>query len=201
MEADTARRLLAAFEGHDLECFVTMLLTTGVRPGEVLGLRWSDVDFAAGTMKIQTGRSGGLKRESAWRVLVLPEVFVRQLSELPRWSVLVFPARDGGHRDETTTLHQFQRRLKEVGLPHMTLYALRHGYATLELTNGASLREIMEQLGHTQISTTANIYTHVAPASRRKAAERMNRLFGTQKMVGVRLGVRKRRTSPRVNGF
>ena len=76
-------------------------------------------------------------------------------------------------------LHQFQRRLKEKALPQMKLYDLRHGYATLELTNGASLREIMEQLGHTQISTTANIYTHVAPELRRKTAERMDKLFGT----------------------
>src|SRR3712207_3238023 len=49
MERETARSILAAFEGHHLEAFVTMLLTTGIRPGEALGLRWSDVDLAAGT--------------------------------------------------------------------------------------------------------------------------------------------------------
>jgi integrase len=186
MEEETARQILAAFEGHDLECFVTMLLTTGVRPGEALGLRWSDVDIQgddvngwSGTVAIQTGRSGGLKTEGSRRTLDIPEVLIRQLCELPRRSVLVFPDCHGDHRDGTTILHQFQRRLKECGLPKMTLYALRHGHATLQLTEGASLREIMEQLGHTQISTTANIYTHVAKRLKSKSAERMDRLFGT----------------------
>jgi integrase len=107
MERETARAILAAFESDHLEAFVTMLLTTGIRPGEALGLRWSDVDLTNGTMKIQTGRSGGLKRESAWRELVLPDVVINQLRAMERWSVLVFPDRDGGHRDETTVLHQF----------------------------------------------------------------------------------------------
>jgi integrase len=64
-------------------------------------------------------------------------------------------------------------------MPKMKLYDLRHGYATLQLTQGASLREIMEQLGHTQISTTADIYAHVAQELKWESAERMNRLFGT----------------------
>jgi integrase len=179
MEAETARAILAAFEGHELEALVTLLLATGVRPGEALGLRWSDIDFNTGVMRIQTARSGQLKRESARRTLVMPEVVIWQLHDRPRFSVLVFPTRTGGLRDGTTTLHQFQKRLAEKGLPKMTLHELRHGHATLQLTEGASLREIMEQLGHTQISTTANLYAHVAPELRRKAAERMNKLFGT----------------------
>lgn len=178
MEASTARLILAAFEGHHLETLVTLLLATGMRPGEALGLRWSDVKIEAGYVEVKTARSGRLKRKTARRTLVLPNVVVSQLSATPKTSVLVFPTRTGGLKDGTTTLHQFQERLKECGLPKMRLYDLRHGYATLQLTSGASLREIMEQLGHTQISTTANIYTHVAPELMRKSAERMNRLFG-----------------------
>jgi integrase len=96
----------------------------------------------------------------------------------PAQARLIFPAPDGDHQDGTTVLHRFQRRLREVGLPRMTLYLLRHGHATLQLTQGAGLREIRAQLGYTQVSTTANIYTHIAPELRRKAAERIDRVFG-----------------------
>lgn len=178
MSGERARQILAAFEGHHLKGLVTLLLATGMRPGEALGLRWSDVDLTAGLVKVQTARSGQLKRESSWRVLVLPEIARRVLAELPHTDALVFPAPARGHRDGTTVLHQFQRRLREVGLSKMTLYELRHGHATLQLTHGASLREIMEQLGHTQIATTANVYTHIAPELRRKAAARIDRVFG-----------------------
>lgn len=178
MSGERAREILAAFEGHQLEGLVTVLLATGMRPGEALGLCWADVDLDAGLLKVQTARSGQLKRESSWRMLVLPDVARRVLADRPRTDALVFPASAGGHQDGTTVLHQFQRRLKEAGLPKMTLYELRHGHATLQLTQGAGLREIMEQLGHTQISTTANIYTHIAPELRRKAAERIDRVFG-----------------------
>lgn len=180
-----AKTTLAAFEGHHQETLVTLLLLTGMRPGEALGLTWHSVDFDEGVIRVQTARSGQLKRESAWRVLVLPEVVARQLKALPRHGELVFPTRTGKMQDGTTVLHQFQHRLADAGLPKMTLYALRHGHATLQLTGGATLREIMEQLGHTQISTTANIYTHVSAEVKRKSADRMNEMFGS---YGLELG-------------
>lgn len=178
MSGERAREILAAFEGHQLEGLVTLLLSTGMRPGEARGLRWADMDLEARLVRAQTGRSGRLKRESNWRVLVLPDVARRVLAELPRTGTLVFPASDGGHRDGATVLHQFQRRLREVGLPRMTLSDLRHGRGTLQRSQGTGLREIMEQLGHTQISTTANIYTHIAPELQPKAAEHIERVFG-----------------------
>ncbi len=67
----------------------------------------------------------------------------------------------------------FQRKLVRAGLPRMRFHDLRHGAASLLLAQGVHARVVMEQLGHSQIGTTMNIYAHVAPELQREAARRL----------------------------
>ena len=74
--------------------------------------------------------------------------------------------------------HRFQKRLAARGLPHMTWHHLRHGAASLLPAQGASMRVVMEQLGHSQIALTMNTYAHITPALLRDAAGKLDRALG-----------------------
>jgi integrase len=197
---EQAHAILDALRGHSLEVLVTTAITTGMRQGELLGLRWANVDLEKQIMSVrnQVKRTKDeyaftrLKTKESRRVLLLPPSLVtllrehrgRQLEERlrlgPNWTDLdlVFPSSLGTPMNGTNVTHRFQRRLAEVGLPQMTFHDLRHGAATLMLSQGATLTEIKELLGHSQIAITADIYAHIAPELKRAMAERMERLIG-----------------------
>jgi integrase len=138
--------------------------------------------------------SGGLTTPRSRRTLALPTFIVtalhahrirqneRRLRAGAVWPDfgLVFPSDDGTPWDGTNVTHAFARRVREAGLPPMRFHDLRYGAALLMLAQGITLREIMEQLGHSQISLTANLYTHVAPHMKRRVAAGMDALFATR---------------------
>lgn len=201
MSRNQANAILAAFAGHRLEGVVTVALGLGLRRGEVLGLRWSDIDLEARTVTVQGQWQrvvGGwqfvpLKTARSRRMLSLPVFIVaalkqqrvrqleRQLEAGGSWTDhdLVFPAATGGPWDGTNVDHLFRQRLIAQGLPLIRFHDLRHGAATLQLAAGSTMREIMEMLGHSQISLTANTYTHIGEEMKRAAADRMDAVFGT----------------------
>jgi len=74
--------------------------------------------------------------------------------------------------------HIFTKRVKRADLPPISFHGLWHSAATLMLAQGLTIGEIQKILGHSQISLTANLYTHVAPAMMRGAADSMDRIFG-----------------------
>jgi integrase len=172
----------------------------GLRRGEVLGLRWEDVDLNAGTLRI-TGAlqrlNGQLERtatktKSSKRALSLPAVLVRTLQthrdrqDLERqgaeWKEhgLVFSTVVGTPIDPRNLNRQFRSILKKAGLPTTTrFHDLRHSAATFMLLIGVPLKVISKILGHTQIATTADVYAHILPELERDAADRMDELFGS----------------------
>jgi integrase len=193
-----ARVLLEAARGDRLEALFTVALAVGLRQGEALGLRWPDVDLDAGTLTIQRSlqRVGGEwlflepKTARSRRTLPLPGPVVaalrehraRQLQERlrigpawegERWGDLVFTDEAGGPLSGFHVRRRFYALLAVAGLPPMRYHDLRHGAASLMAAQGVPIRTAMEILGHSQISTTANIYAHVAPELTREAADRM----------------------------
>ncbi len=195
-----ARALLDAFKGHEYEALITVALATGMRQGELLGLSWEDVDLDAGTLTVrrQLQRIGGqdklveLKTRRSRRTLALPSVAVEALrAQRARqnetrlalgtdWqgSGRVFTTATGGFLNGSSVTHRYQARLKDAGLPVRSFHHLRHGAASLLLAKGASMRVVMEQLGHSQITLTMNTYAHIAPELLRDAADKLNAALG-----------------------
>ncbi len=195
-----AKALLDAFTGHDYEALVTLTLATGLRQGEVLGLAWDDIDFEARTLTVrrQVQRVDGayrltaLKTSRSRRTLALPPLAVEALRQQrvrqaearlragPAWieTGRIFTTVRGDYLNGSTVTHRFQQRLAEVGLDARKFHHLRHGAASLLLAQGASMRVVMEQLGHSLIALTMNTYAHIAPQLLRDAADKLEAALG-----------------------
>jgi integrase len=94
-------------------------------------------------------------------------------------AALVFMTALGTPLHGSTATHRFQHRLRERGLPPRRFRAQRHGAASLVLAKGASMRTVIEQLGHSQISLRMNTYAHIAPELQRENARRMDEALGS----------------------
>jgi integrase len=181
MMPDEAQAVLAAFAEQPLGPFVSFMLNTGARPSEALGLTWSRVDLTRRTVLIDRSLPIGgqdllpTKTPRSKRTLPLWSSTVAALEKLPRGigESPVFAGLDGRFLDERNVLKAFQRQLTRAGLPTLTLYALRHGAATLRLQGGDDLKTISEQLGHSTIGTTADRYLHVTEGMLRESADRL----------------------------
>jgi integrase len=191
------RRFLDATREDRVWPLYVVAIATGMRQGELLGLRWSEVDLEAATLRV----SATLQRLQGRPVLVEPKTSRsrrtiplariavdalrdqrrRQLADRllagSRWSDelgLVFTTSIGmPHRPDAVT-HRFQDALHAAGLPRQRFHDLRHAAASLLLAHGVSARVLMETLGHSTISVTMNTYAHVMPALQRDAADRMD---------------------------
>jgi len=193
-----ARAVLLAVTGDRLEALFTVALAVGLRQGEALGLRWPDLDLDGGTLSVQrslqrvdgawafvepkTARSRRTVPLPAQVVVALREHRSRQLQERLRlgpawegekWGDLVFADEAGGPLSGFHVSRRFKALLAMAGLPGMRYHELRHGAASLMAALGVPVRVAMEILGHSQISTTMNVYAHVAPDLGREAADRV----------------------------
>ncbi len=202
---DEAYAFLEAAKGDRLEALYTVVLAVGLREGEALGLRWEDVDFSEGVLRVrkQVQRIEGklqLKdvknaRRKRSRTIPLPPVLLaqlkahrtRQLEERllagSRWQDwdLVFPSTIGTPMDARNVLRRFQKLVAKARLKHQRFHDLRHCCASLLLAQGVPPRVVMEILGHSDIRLTMNTYAHVMPVLQREAADLMEAfLTGTR---------------------
>jgi integrase len=198
---EQVRQFLTSVADHRLEPLYRLTLSLGLRRGEVLGLRWADIDFAKQTLQI-TGSlqrvEGKLERSepktrAGARTLHLPDVLVELLTEHQRrqneermlWGTewqehdLVFPTERGTPMEPSNLNRHFKLALKRAGLPLTTrFHDLRHTCATFLIAQGVHPRVVMEILGHSQISLTMNTYGHVLPETQREATTKVADLFG-----------------------
>ena len=205
---EQAKALLASFHGHSMEGLLTVLLGLGLRLGEVLGLRWEDVqlseDGTGGTITIQVQlqkiegeyRLVPPKSKTSRRGISLPpfvaKALVRERERQKEWEVLwtldgtgntlglVFPTQNGTPRGERNVRRDFTVLLEKAGLTQIRMHDLRHLCASLLLSQGVPARVVMEILGHSQISLTMNTYSHVMPGATEAAAKAMQKLFDTE---------------------
>ena len=159
-------------------------LATGLRRGELLGLKWEDVDLARGDLRVrrQVSRINGevveapLKTKNAYRTLPLAEDTVSVLKEQRKKvgnSPWVFPSPNGGPISPDSVLHMLHRVLKRAGLPKVRFHDLRHTFATLALQNGVDVKTVSGMLGHFSAGFTLDTYAHITSAAQRQAAETM----------------------------
>lgn len=196
---DVPRLLQAAAESSHFALYVTALYT-GARMGELLGLRWRNVDLGAGRIMIVES----LQRDgSRWRLtepksarsrrqIVLPQALVACLSdhraalEAERAAVgtilgtddFVFCTVNGAPLDRHTVSRGFSRILERAGLPHIRFHDLRHTHASLLLRAGTNPKVVSERLGHSSVAFTLDTYSHVVPTLQEEAAARFDRLLG-----------------------
>ena len=163
-------------------------LATGLRRGELLGLKWTDVDLDRGVLKIQRAisRQNGkvaeapLKTKNAYRTLPLSadaiDVLMQQRRKTSN-SEWVFPSPTGGPISPDSVLHMLHRVLKRAGLPKVRFHDLRHTFATLALQNGVDIKTVSGMLGHFSAGFTLDTYAHVTTSAKREAAKTMGNIL------------------------
>jgi integrase len=207
LDSEHARTFLDAAKGGRFEAIYVVALTLGMRRGEVLGLRWSDVDLerralrvSQSMQRIATGPDSGKKSElratetktdGSRRTIALPDSVVRalkahrvrqlqdRLAAGLSWqdTGLVFANRTGKPLEPIVLHRDYKDLLEAAKLPTMRFHDLRHSAASLLLAQGVHPRAIMELLGHSSITVTMNTYGHVLPAMMREAADKMDAIL------------------------
>ena len=193
-DAETVARFLArsAAEAERWHPAWVVLATTGARRGEVLGLRWSDVDLDRGRLSIQQsltvvrhvptfaatktarGRRGVALDDGTVAVLRTwkAQQNAERLALGTRWADtgLVFTRPDGSLVHPEAFSKVFERRVATWGFPTLTIHGLRHTWATVALTQGVHPRVVQERLGHSTIAVTLDTYSHVTASLHDEAA-------------------------------
>ena len=159
-------------------------LATGLRRGELLGLKWNDIDLEHGSLRVQRqiARIDGeiveapLKTKNAYRTLPLSADAIDVLKAQKKKcgpSQYVFPSPTGGPISPDSVLHMLHRVLKRAGLPKVRFHDLRHTFATLALQNGVDIKTVSGMLGHFSAGFTLDTYAHVTTAAQKEAANTM----------------------------
>lgn len=195
---EQARTLLAAVKDDPLRALYVLALTTGLRQGELLALKWSDLDLTYGTLQVQrtlirVAKGQAIvdtpKSPTSRRCIRLPPLAIEALTHhqhqqqfthhkgncskrAPEW---IFCDEQGIPLRATSMVRQsFQPLLARAGLPRIRFHDLRHSTATLLFTLGIHPKIVQELLGHSQIFVTLDIYSHIVPTLQEEAMRRFN---------------------------
>ncbi|MFT6803641.1 MAG: integrase [Nitriliruptoraceae bacterium] len=189
-----ARRFLDLVEDHRWRALWHLALGTGARRGELLGLRWEDVNLEAGQVTIRralsivdgVARLLSTKTSQARTLSIAPSVVDalrrarsqqdQQFAEVADWGGkwdLVATTPTGRHLRPDRLTIEFRRLVREFELPVIRLHDLRHTHASLLLEQGVSAKVVSERLGHTTIAMTMDIYAHLLPAMDQDAAAKL----------------------------
>jgi integrase len=198
---DQAREFLSLMEGDRTYPIWAFLMGAGLRIGELVALRWRNVDLDEGVVRVvefstylghDVVASSGKSRDAVRRIDIDPAlsaVLRRQRALQAEERLAATEPSEGSDHVFTTTAGapyhpQYLSRLlgrysEELGLPRLTAYGLRHTCATLMLANGVPPKVAAERLGHSDPSLFMNLYSHVTPSMQREAAEKIGAaLFG-----------------------
>ncbi|CAN5246739.1 site-specific integrase [soil metagenome] len=202
LERDQVDTLLRATADNRYHALYTVAVMAGLRLGELLGLKWTDIDFDGGRLMVRracqfqsgnglvltepkTSKSRRTVHLSQRAVFALKEHRKRQLQERlmlgSEWADLdlVFPNHTGGLLNPGNASNAFKAALVKHGLPAVRFHDLRHTAATLLLSAGTHPKIVSEMLGHSSIALTLDTYSHVIPAMHAEAAATMDALFGS----------------------
>ena len=194
-QPETISAILEALESEPLKwrLITHLLIVTGCRRGEIMGLKWEKVDFENSRVKIDralvSSKSKGVFEESTKtsdiRHLALPretmdllrqhkrEQLRLQLANGDRWlhTGYVFTQDNGDHMNPDSITGWLKDFSTRHGLPHINPHAFRHTVASVLLANGTDIVTVSKQLGHASITTTENFYSHIIEENKAKAAD------------------------------
>lgn len=199
LTAENAAKLIAQCGDHPIDRLILIGLHTGLRIGEVTGLTWADVDFDNATIRIRTQLQRvekklvlkALKSQSASRTLCLPETALEALKAQKGYQLLqgstplpgttfnpmnlVFLNVEQRPLDPKFVNDRLRLLMEQAKIKPLSFHKLRHTAATLMLNAGIPLIQVRDQLGHSQIALTANIYGHAVPSALREASNALER--------------------------
>jgi len=152
--------------------------------GEILGLRWKDLDFGSGQLRVEQacyrGRVGSPKTQGSKRCLPLPLALVDCLVQYRVQGIrsepddLLFQTANGNAMSDTNLLHRHLKPAgQQIGATWLNWHTLRRTHATLLQMAGGSLKDAQAQLGHSKLSTTLELYTLPIPSQQRAAVEKL----------------------------
>jgi integrase len=195
------RTFLDSVSKYRLRAMWLPIITTGLRRGDVAGLRWDSIDLETGRLRVEKTRvvvnfkvveSGPKTQRSGREIALDPETVAALRAHRAKVaeerfgrgalqdSDLVFTWKDGVGIHPEVLSRTFQRQAKAAGLPVIRLHDLRHSYATAALEAGVPLGVVQERLGHASIAVTAGVYSHVRAEVDQASAD---------KVAGLILGV------------
>ena len=198
--AEELGRFLEHVRDHRLATLFTVLATTGLRRGEGLGLRWSDLDLDAGRLAVcqtllainshvtvgepKTNRSRRTVDLDPATIGILKAHRKAHLEERaecglgrPRRDGLVFTDEAGEPLHPNTVSRTFSKLVSDARVPQIRLHDLRHTHATLSLQAGIHVKVVSERLGHSSVTITLDTYSHAIPGLQRDAAEKVAALI------------------------
>jgi integrase len=196
LTAEQVKVLFKAVKGDRLEALYVLAVTAGLRQGELLGLKWDDIDLEVGTLRVRrtltTAKGGPVlsapKTRGSRRTVRLSQMALealrshleRQLEEIDsvgsmwRENGLIFASESGEPLSrQHVTARRFKPLLKRAGLPPIRFHDLRHSCATLLLSKNVNPKIVSEMLGHATIAITLDTYSHVLPTMQESAARAM----------------------------
>lgn len=200
------KALVNSLNGHKLKMLIVMALGTGLRQGELLALKWDDIDFDNNYVSIDKSiklvylvskdgsRNSSIleqtpKTKSSIRTVPIPSNIIEELRvykenqqklakhELYENHNIVFADDTGNYLDSRYLSKRYAKLLKDANVPYKKFHALRHTYATRLFEANIPIKTVQVLMGHSDIKTTMNIYTHVMPEEKTKAVEKINNLF------------------------
>jgi integrase len=201
LDQEQVQKLLIAAKSKSFREFVFyfFVLATGVRQGELLGLKWEDFDADKKTVRITRQAKplpgGGFefvvpKTKNGFRTIklgdemveLLNQHFVLQLDERAtarKWENLglIFPSVVGTPLNPPNVVREFRSLLKRAGLPKIRFHDLRHTAASLMLNNGVDVLVVSRRLGHSKASITLDVYGHLIPSGQEKVAHLIENLI------------------------
>jgi len=200
LDVPQAKALLSAAEGDRLKALFCLAIHTGLREGEMLGLRWSDLDWKTGALHVQrqlqwiSGQGPTFaepKTAKGRRQVILGPATLSKLQdhnkrqkgerlfrgESRQEQGLIFTSAIGTPLDPCNVLKHFKALLRKAGLPDIRLHDLRHTAASLMLQQGVHPKVVQERLGHSTVSLTLDVYSHVLPGLQESAGIQLDQLL------------------------
>lgn len=199
-EEDQAKQFLKAVERAGDDTFYVVALFTGMRRGEILGLKWVDIDFKQGKIHVRRSlarvKGKGLilkevKTKTSKRQISISPYVVEKLQQHRENQQaliqemhgefneqgMVFCSSTGNFKDPDNLLRKFARYIEQAKVPKCTIHDLRHYHATQLLKNGVHPKVVSERLGHSRIGIIMDLYSHSTPDLQEDAALQMEKKF------------------------
>lgn len=197
-EAEEIRAFMSAIRGNPSEDIFFVALNTGMRISEILGLRWSRVDFSKGTVKVDaqllvkrgkdTARTLGSTKNGRARTFIAAPMVIERLHAVrlkqKEWQLragrawnnaldLVFTDEAGQEIPHATVEHRFARILESAGIENHRFHDLRHTFTVESIRAGVDVKTLSSMLGHSSVSFTLDVYAHATNGMQADAADKL----------------------------